>query len=75
MMPTRTEEKPNMWNSHDVLKYGRETLEKYSSFPADELQKIVHEYEHRGLIYTLICERTEKINHDIAKKILEERKH
>lgn len=74
MIPARTEEeKPNMNNPHDVLKYRQETVQKYSELPTDELQRIVNEYENRGKIMRLICDCTEKINSDIAREILAQR--
>lgn len=73
-MPAKTEEKLNMLSPHDVLKYQRETREKYTNLPIDELQRIVDGYESRGLPMKLICPNTEKIDHDIAKDIIEGRK-
>ena len=70
----KDKENLDITNPHGFMKYSIERQEEYSTLPTDELQKIIDRYEHKSFLLRLLTSKTDSINRDIARQILEKRK-
>ncbi len=73
-------EKPNLSKPLSFMRYSIETQERFNQLPVEELEKIVSEYESGAgghilkAVSRLFASEQDKLDYELARKILEKRK-